>query len=174
MSVFAKVFLSFSGLFPVFAILAIMSAKGGMTLITYLLAAASLLGFLITATIAWLILGRHTGSARNTQDVTENTEDLLTYITSFLPPFMTDEVENPYVASCLAIFYIFILAAIINSKKLFANPAFLFFGIKFYTGSIVEAGSTSEAFIMSKKPDLAGATTLSLVRLGPTGCYIAT
>ncbi len=174
MSAMAKALIIVANFFPISLIVGMMCLRdkahvaGGV----FLLIAAA--GGLATIYMFYALARHKSGAYFDVADTKPSEEDVLVYVTSFMPPFVADNISNIYVALSLATFYSFLLLFLVTTRRMFANPVLLAFGVKFYTGSIELHGQLSEVLILSTKKDIASVPRLRLSSLGLPRCYVAT
>jgi hypothetical protein len=174
MSAVAKGLVTIANLFPIFLIVALMCFRdrapfaGGI----FLVAAAA--GALATIYVFYAVTSRDGGAYVDVKNAKPSEEDVIVYVTSFMPPFVAEDISNVYVALSLTIFYGFLLMFLVTTRRMFANPVLLAFGVRFYTGTIELHGRESEVLILSVKKDMASKPRLRLSSLGFPRCYVAT
>lgn len=174
MSKIAKTLVIIANFFPIFLIIGLMCLRdcapvaGGI----FLLAAAA--GALATIYMFSAISGHQGGAYVDIKDAKPSEDDVIVYVTSFMPPFVADDISNIYVALSLTTFYVFLLLLLLTTRRMFANPVLLAFGVKFYTATIELHNRETEVLILSMKKDIASEPRLRLSNLGLPRCYVAT
>lgn len=97
-------------------------------------------------------------------------ENVLSYMLSYLPPLMIDDLSSIKKVIPAIVFYVIIITILLRIDSLYVNPYFLIFGYRIYR---VELPSGQEVVMVTKEKGLSTGELLRFYEVAPGKLFFA-
>jgi len=126
-----KILLFLSSYFPLFAILTLLSFSKNRTA-AYIFAAIGLISWIAMELYLWYVRNRINPESIRISSCKRCDSEILSYIVTYLIPFMVDFSKPPIELAALGIFFVMIGFLYVNSNMIHINPMLSFRGFHLF------------------------------------------
>lgn len=97
-------------------------------------------------------------------------ENILTYMITYIPPFLIDDFSKPEKFIPALGFYVVMVALMLRTETIYVNPYFLWFGYRIYR---VTLESGRPAIIVTRRDEVVSGDLLNLYEVHASRLYFA-